>query len=387
MMHAVSRWALIALVMLAAGAHSLCAQTGAARSIDVAADWQATFNGPHGERMVFRISKNGAGWRAEAYWIDHPYYPSSVPVVTVRGDMVEFTVTSLNGSFEGKVSADGNAIEGNWKQGNNGKVGFPTQAVTLTRATKDNAWPVPAPKNPPVMNANLDPSFEVDTVKPHDPSVPGGGWQWKGARRFEATMPVAGLIEDIYGIQKKQLLNAPDWAFKDVYDFVGVPDLPGWPTQEQRYSMERKLLEDRFQLKVHTEKRELPALVLSMSGSATKMTPSVILDPGVTFSFRRGATGGMVLSGINCKMGDLIRLLQMMEDKPVVDATGLTGQFDFDLNFTPDWMAPGASTTQADIPPPDLTTALEQQLGLKLSAAKTAVDVIVVDRLERPSPN
>lgn len=255
---------LVLFVTLTATAGSPFGQAVAPANTGLAADWQAAFDGPEGTRMVFRITKSGNGWRAAGYYIDKPASQlMSVPSVTVQGDLVRFTVSSLNGSFEGKMNEAGSAIDGKWTQGNNGKLGFSTQLLTLTRATKDNAWPLPVIKAPPIMDAKANPVFEVTTVKPHDPSVPGGGWQWEGARRYKATMPVAGVMEDIWGIQRKQLLNAPDWAFKDVYDFAGVPDLPGWPRKEQRYSMERKLLEDRFQLKVHMEKRELPALIVS----------------------------------------------------------------------------------------------------------------------------
>jgi uncharacterized protein (TIGR03435 family) len=184
-----------------------------------------------------------------------------------------------------------------------------------------------------------------------------------------------------------QLLNAPPWAFKDVYDYAGIPDLPGWPTKEQRYNMERELLEDRFQLKTHMEKRDLSALVLTIARGGPKLTPSVNIDPGVTFSGRPGRSGGITLVGRDCAMSDLARLLQQQLDQPVVDATGLDGQYDFDFDFMPSQLAAGASAVQGDNPPPDLATALEQDLGLKLSPAKKSVDMVVVDRLERPSPN
>ena len=375
------------LIVPASGEHLLFAQAAADRASDLAADWQAAFDGPEGTRMVFRISRSGEGWRGAGYYVDRAMTQAiSVPMVTEQGNVVKFTVTSLNGTFEGEMNGSGAAIEGKWTQGNNGKLGFSTQLLTLMRASKESTWPVPVIKSPPVMDAKLNPTFEVTTVKPHDPNVPGGGWQWEGARRYKATMPVAGVLEDIFGINRKQLLNAPDWAFKDVYDYAGVPDLPGWPLAQQRYSMERKMLEDRFQLKVHMEKRDLPALVLTVAHSGAKLTPSVNIDPGVWFSFRPGQRGGTMLTGRTCAMHDLVRLLQEVLDKPIVDATGLDGQFDFDFEFMPDRPA-GLAVDQTDDPPPNLTTALEQNLGLKLSAAKAPVDVVVVDRLERPSPN
>ncbi|MEI9970024.1 MAG: TIGR03435 family protein [Terracidiphilus sp.] len=187
------------------------------------------------------------------------------------------------------------------------------------------------------MASTLDPSFEVTTVKPHDPNVPGGGWQWRGARRFQATMPVSGMIQYVYGINKNQVINAPAWAFKDVYDYAGVPNMPGLPTEHQRINMMRKLLEERFNLKVHTEKRELASFVLSPAKAGSKLISSVLVnEPGCTISLRQGASGGLVLQARNTAMGDFIRFLHSIQDRPVIDQTGLTGQFDFDLTFVPD---------------------------------------------------
>jgi uncharacterized protein (TIGR03435 family) len=380
-------------VVFAGGSYSLFAQNVAARGLDLAADWQAAFDGPQGTRVVFRIMKSGAGWRGAGYYIDQAMTRAiSIPAVTLQGDQVKFFVNALNGSFAGELNPDRTAIEGKWtqasgNQGNSGNQGFATQPLTLTRATKGNTWPVPVFKAPPVMDAKLTPHFDVTTVKPHDPNVPGGGWQWQGARNFKATMPVAGLIEDIYGIHRNQLIGAPPWAFKDMYDYAGVPDQPGWPTKQQRYKMERELLEDRFQLKTHVEKRELPALALTIAKGGPKLTPSVNIDPGVTFSGRPGHAGGITLTGRDCAMSDLVRLLQQQLDQPVVDATGLDGVYDFDFDFMPDQMAASTNATQTDPPPPNLVNALQQELGLKLSPAKESVDVVVVDRLERPSPN
>jgi uncharacterized protein (TIGR03435 family) len=380
--------ALILLATLAPRTQPCFAQTETGQTVSLAADWQTAFDGPQSTRMVFRISRSGEGWRAVGYYVDQQMTrPISIPIVIVQGKQIQFAVSSLNGAFEGRLNDNGTAIEGKWTLRSDAKLGLSTQALTLTRATKNNAWPVPVIQGPPVIDAKLNPTFEVTTVKPHDPDVPGGGWQWRNGRWFKATMSVAGLIEDIYGIQRQQLLNAPDWAFKDVYDYAGVPDLPGWPTKQQRYAMERELLEDRFGLKVHMEKRQLPALVLTVARSGTKLTPSATFDPGVTITGHTGARGGVLLSARNCTMSDLVRLLQQILGKPVVDSTGLDGQYDFDFEFMPDGPGDGPGGHETDDPPPDLTTAIAQNLGLKLGSAKESVDVLVVDRLQRPTPN
>ncbi len=363
----------------------------------ITGDWQATYNGAaDATRVVFRISKAPAGWRAIVYWADQSHYPASVPTLTLRGDEVSFTATAndLNGSFAGTIAADHATIVGNWTQGSGGKSGFASQPMTMARARKETAWVIPPPlgSDAKMIAGNLDPTFEVTTVKPHDPNVMGGGWRWIGARRFEATMTVGALLADIYGVQQDQILGTPNWMFKDVYDFTGVPDLPGWPTLDQRYSMERKMLQERFGLKVHAETREMSAVALTTAKSGDRMTPSVLIDPGVTFSMHPATGGGgFVFTAQNSSMGDLKRALQGMLDRPVVDRTGLTGQFDFDLTFMPD---DGVFGGRVHLPPvdsgataPDLYTAIQQQLGLKLSKFKGQVEVLVIDHIERPSPN
>lgn len=363
----------------------------------MAGDWQVAFTGSGDPtRFVFRISKAPMDWRAVVLWVEPGHYASSIPNIRVQGDAVSFVATAhdLNGTFAGTESADHNTITGTWTQGSGNGNGFATQPLTMTRAAKATAWVV-APalgSDAKLIPANLDPTFEVATVKPHDPKVMGGGWRWIGARRFEATMPVGGLLADIYGLQRDQILGAPDWAFKDVYDYQGVPDLPGWPTADQRHSMERKLLEDRFKLKTHTEKRDMSALLLTVDKGGPKMTPSVIVDPGVTLGVRPAAGNiGFVVTAQNCSMSEWKRMLQRMLDQPVVDHTDLQAQFDFDLTFMPDDTVFGG---HVHLPPPDsgepapaLYQAMQQQLGLRLSHYKGPVEVLVIDHIERPSSN
>lgn len=370
----------------------------AARKADLSGDWQVAFTGAADpKQVVFRISRAPAGWRAVVLWVEPGHYAASVPIVRAEGDAISFTATAheLNGSFAGMLNADGSTITGKWTQGGGNGNGFATQPMTMTRATKDTVWVV-APalgSDAKLIAANLDPTFEVATVKPHDPRVQGGGWRWIGARRFEATMPVGALLADIYGLQRDQIIGAPDWAFKETYDYVGVPDLPGWPTLEQRYSMERKLLADRFKLKTHMETRDMSGLLLTVAKGGAKMTPSVIVDPGVTFSMRPapGVTGLMV-SAQNSSMGDLKRVLQDMLNQPIVDHTEMKGQFDFDLTCMPDetffgghmHLPPRDSSSEAA---PEIYQAMQQQLGLRLSRYKGPIEVLVIDHIERPSSN
>ena len=155
--------------------------------------------------------------------------------------------------------------------------------------------------------------------------------------------------------------------------------------------MIQKLLADRFQLRFHTEKRELPvyAMVVLKTGAKIAVSqgdPNAF--PGIGFSQEPGVIS---LFGRNTGLNGVANGLQSnILDRPVVDQTGMTGRYDFLLRFTPDpiQLANFGGLAPANLDaPPDIFTAFEQQLGLKLQPTRAVVDVMAIDRIERPSPN
>jgi uncharacterized protein (TIGR03435 family) len=143
-------------------------------------------------------------------------------------------------------------------------------------------------------------------------------------------------------------------------------------------TMLQTFLADRLQLKYHREKRELPAYELVVGRDGSKLAKSAD-DAGALPGFSSGR-GHLTVK--NSTMNGLADYLQRrVVDRAVVDHTGLAGKFDFKLDWTPFDVQPGADS------PPDIFTAIQQQLGLKLNAVKTPVDVFVVDHVERPSDN
>jgi uncharacterized protein (TIGR03435 family) len=173
--------------------------------------------------------------------------------------------------------------------------------------------------------------------------------------------------------------------------------------------MIRKLLKDRFQLTFHKEKRDLSAYVLTVGKSGQKLTPTEMKGPLPGIGYRP-ITGGLMLGMRNGTMSDFTGFLQtIVLDRPVVDRTELKDKFDMVVKFTPDETqfhghppkppaaASSGSTTTATATSsttpdttetfPDLFQALQQQLGLKLEAQKTAVDVVAIDHVEKPSAN
>ena len=245
------------------------------------------------------------------------------------------------------------------------------------------------------MSADAHPGFEVATIKPSQPDDPGDSSEAMGHRVAMSNTTVLFLTCFAYDVQEKQIANAPGWISTEKFDLNGVADKPGTPNLAQLKGMLQKLLADRFQLRFHQEQRELPAYVLTVAKNGSKLQPirepseempSLLLQPG----FPKVAA----MKARNMSMADFARLMQGgIVDRPVVDKTGLDGRFDFLLRWTPDESQftqvgsklPAPSET-ADAP--SLFIALQQQLGLKFTAErKTPVEVIVVDRISKPSEN
>ena len=165
------------------------------------------------------------------------------------------------------------------------------------------------------------------------------------------------------------------------------------PNDQQWKDMMQKLIAERFALTFHRDKKELSVYVLSVARSGSKLTKSEA-DPSRHFGWSfRGRIGGD-LNFSDANMTDFANLMQRnVLDRPVVDQTGLTGRYDFTLDFTPDESQfEGMGTkvsppTDSANPPPNLYTAIQEQLGLKLEATKALAEVVVIDHVEKPSEN
>jgi uncharacterized protein (TIGR03435 family) len=245
---------------------------------------------------------------------------------------------------------------------------------------------------PKMMAADADPSFEIATIKPNSSGIPIMQDLRIDGRRFVTRNSSLGdLIAFAYKVQVKQIVGAPDWLNQDRYDVIGAPSGDGTPSMTQVGTMVQRLLEDRFKLTFHHETREMPAYVLSVAKNGPKLTPPASPGPLPTIGFRP-APNGLTLLDLNGTLSAFASVLQIMVlDRPVVDQTGIAGRFDVQATFTPDesefkgqMMVPPTDAASAA---PSLVDAVQQQLGLKLSAQKAQVDVISIDHVEKPSPN
>jgi uncharacterized protein (TIGR03435 family) len=366
------------------------AQTAPASPHDIADTWQGTLHTGRDLRTVVKITKDDKGaYKGVFYSIDQGGQPLSVDSITLNGSDVKIELKLIGGTFAGRLSADGKTIDGNWSQGPS------PLPLVLTRATPETEWTIPTPPPPvPPMAENADPSFEVATIKPSVPNRPGKGFGFRADRFRTVNTNLNDLIAFAYGLHAKQIVGAPDWFGTDLYDIEAKPDTEGRPSQKQMAAMVQKLLADRFKLTFHKDKKELAVYVVTVANGEPKMRKSAAgpNDPPAFF-FRQ--LGDLVVR--NQTMADFATWMQSgVMDRPVVDQTGLTGRYDFELKWTPDESQFGQFRgTGVTIQPPTdeanaapgLYTAIQEQLGLKMGPAKIPDDVIVIDHAEKPTDN
>ena len=377
---------MIWMVALAAlSSHALLAQ-------DLTGAWQGTLMLPNGRelRTVIKVMKaeGGTGLRGTMYSIDQQSPPIPVNPVTLQGAAVKMSMPGIGGSFEGKLDADGNSITGNWTQGPN------PLSLTLKRATTQTAWAIPEPPPPPKpMAADAKAEFEVATIKPSVPDRPGKAFRVQGRQFSTFNTTFNDLITFSYGIHVKQIVNGPGWLESEKFDIAAQPGGEGQPNDKQWKAMVQKLLADRFKLSFHRDKKELSVYALTVGKNGPKLTKSESTGnlPGLFF---RGLGN---LPAINATMADFAGVMQgAVLDRPVVDQTGITGRWDFTLVWTPDEFQFAGLGGGRGLPPPpnnggaappDLFTAIQEQLGLKLESTKAPAEVLVIDKVEKPSEN
>lgn len=238
-------------------------------------------------------------------------------------------------------------------------------------------------------------SFEVATIRPADPNVQGRYIKMQSAHRFYAhNHTVKTLIEAAYNITSRAVSGGPAWAESDKYEIVAVTPNDVRPTPDEQMTMLRQLLTERFHLSFHREPKEFSVYAITVAKNGPKLKPTA-LDPNAT------PDGPPLLAFVlspevvrlPAKYTTVAEMASVMQravfDRPVIDRTGLTGRYDFDLEFTPDESMFGGLGMKgtAESTKPDLFTAMQEQLGLKLEASRGTIDTVVIDRVDRPADN
>ena len=230
------------------------------------------------------------------------------------------------------------------------------------------------------MAKDAQPQFEVATIKPSDPANTSYGFHTQGHRIFVENQTLRNIVAVAYGVHQGQIVEAPAWMDHERYDIKGVPDAPGYPNMRQMQGMLRKLLEERFQLKLRRDRRELSVYAITVAKSGAKLKKSAGDPNGLPDETGFGQNGQQVVKFTNCAMSDVAFEMQEFMEKPVVDQTGLPGRYDFTLTWTPS-TAPASDEAMA----PGIFTAVQEQLGLRLQPTKAPADVLVIEHTERPT--
>jgi uncharacterized protein (TIGR03435 family) len=199
-------------------------------------------------------------------------------------------------------------------------------------------------------------------------------------------IPLLFTIQQAYQIhENNRILNAPEWVkgpgMWQIDAKVAGEDVAAFQklTRDQHMRMLQPLLADRFHLKAHIEQREMPIyeLVVAKGGSKLKEAP-----PNQAGGAHMIVDGSGKVDAANASLAGLPGLLNREVGRPVVDKTGLTGKY----NFTLEYAAVSKAGTD-DSAGPSIFTALEEQLGLKLEPTKAPMDVLVIDSIEQPTAN
>ena len=288
-------------------------------------------------------------------------------------------------------------------------------AATFTVLAQDSSPTEPAVK------------FEVAAVRPNTSGSNQVSMGIQPGGRFTAVnMPLVMLIRSAYRLQETQLVGAPDWIRNERFDITAKGEgefasaVPGGPPARQQLML-RSLLEERFKLKVHPETREMPIYALVLARGSGKLGPQMSVSttdceskagahtgppppppppppPGVKPDIRCGMHRGFGQITGETQMRTLATALAEIVQRSVIDRTGLSGNFNFDVKWTPDnlpqrpsGMLPNerirVNGVEIDPNGPSIFTALQEQLWLKLESTRGPVEVLVLDHIERPTPD
>ena len=349
--------------------------------------WQGTLPTPDNPRIAFKIESDVGGdgtLHGVLYQFDKVPAAVALTYATLTAPDITVDQVNLDISFKGRLAADGKSITGTWTQE---KQSYP---LTLALATPDTLFKRSGPAALPPMSPTADPAFEVATIKPTPPGSQDSSSHFR-TRDFTAkNRTVHDLIKLAYQVQDRQISGGPSWMADTRFDLAGEPDTPGLPSYDQYRLMIKKLLASRFNLQFHTSQQTFPVYALTRDENASQLHQSdPELDSGSCYAYATEdghADGQSVFQCVGFTMplfADL--LMRFIEDRQIVDKTGLTGSFDLTLTIPTSAMHGGP-------PGPEDGRAYAfrqaiQSLGFHLIPKKEPLAVIVIDHLDKPTPN
>ena len=279
-------------------------------------------------------------------------------------------------------------------------MGFGSWGLAIGITAGSALSPLPNPQPP---TSTQIPAFEVASIKLNRSGIREVSFGMPGGGRFTATnAPLREIIRVAYGVSDYLLVDAPNWIRDERYDIVAKGDVNAG--RDQLLLMLRSLLAERVKLSIHRETRELPQYAIVMAKAdgtlGPRLRPAAADCPALLTAAQRGIAlpkSDRLLCGYQVRPNRIAIGGQTLEQiagflwpqvqRVVINRTSLQGRFDADLDFAMEPPA-GATALTGDAPPSDLPsifTAFQEQLGLKLEPAKGPMEVLVVDRVERPS--
>jgi uncharacterized protein (TIGR03435 family) len=238
-------------------------------------------------------------------------------------------------------------------------------------------------------------AFEVSSVKQNTSGASaGGGRVSPGGRITFVNESLRAIVRDAYGLD---VIGGPAWIDADRWDIAATA--PSGQSDPPTQLMMQTLLADRFKLVARVEQQEQPIYALGFSSRDKRLGPRIhasSTDCPITGNTCGTQSGFAKITGTAAELADLTRVLSRQLGRKVVDRTALSGRYDFTLTWTPDNLPPRAPGTPPDQPVtvnglsidpngPSIFTAIQEQLGLKLESTKGPVDVLVIDRVEKPT--
>lgn len=238
-----------------------------------------------------------------------------------------------------------------------------------------------------------EPEFEVASIKPSMPGDRSGRFAtMRGAHEFVVkNYTVRYLISFAYNVPQRLISGGPSWIDSDLYDILAATPGDNRPTVEEQMLMARKLLAERFKVTFHREQKELPVYILAVARTGSKLKDSAAPPDSQPDLVNRVFPNRILLPARNATMAQFVSIIQRaVLDRPVLDKTGLPGKYDFDLEWTPEETQFGGAFPAVKpeaVEKPFLSTALQEQLGLRLESGRGSVETIVIDTAEKPSEN
>jgi bla regulator protein blaR1 len=230
--------------------------------------------------------------------------------------------------------------------------------------------------------------IEVASVKPSGNTSAGSNLDSVRGGLTATNISVGYLIRFAYDVKDYQIERAPGWVDSELYEIAVKRANGKTGSLEDEKALVRELLADRFQLTTHRETKQMRVYLLVVGKNGPKLT---LHNEGTGAKTRKGCGR---LAGTRLTMDVFATVLSRELETDVLNRTGLPGKYDFQLDFTPDSgpcrVAADTQTGSAAADPPvlpSLYTALQQQLGLKLESSKGPEEILIIDRVERPSEN